>query len=201
MLKRLTSRFWFCALIFWFLNPSPGRSAKHIQTFQGQINPQAFEYFVSGDLYELFQDFRSAIKEYQNAKDLQPDVPEIRYALAHAYYEVRDWESAKREALEIEPKDTRTYHLLGECYRALGERDSAIQAYSQAVKLDPTHLNSIWYLAVLWQQKQDFNNFRLAGMRKLSQNTKRCWILIPTTERHCLDWALAMRLWIHWIKP
>jgi tetratricopeptide (TPR) repeat protein len=137
------------------------------------LNPQAFEHFVNGDLYELSRDFRSAAEEYEKAKTLEPDVPEIRYALARVYLALKDAEAAKREALGIEPKDTRVYRLLGDCYRATGAVDSATEAYTKAVELDSTDLNSLWYLAMLWQQKRDINKAiyywsRLASLQPFS---------------------------------
>ncbi|UCB51673.1 MAG: tetratricopeptide repeat protein [Candidatus Zixiibacteriota bacterium] len=120
-----------------------------------ELNPQAFEHFVNGDLYELSKDFSSAIQEYEKAKVLEPDVTEIRYALARAYLMMKDAEAAKREALQIEPKDGKVYRLLGDSYRATGAADSATEAYTKAVGLDSTDLNSLWYLAMLWQQKRD----------------------------------------------
>jgi cytochrome c-type biogenesis protein CcmH/NrfG len=100
------------------------------------LNPQAFEHFVNGDLYELSRDLRSAIQEYEKAKALEPDVPEIRYALARVYLMIKDAEAAKREALQIEPKDGKVYRLLGDCYRGTGAVDSATEAYTKAVELD-----------------------------------------------------------------
>ncbi|MGB2990651.1 MAG: tetratricopeptide repeat protein, partial [Candidatus Zixiibacteriota bacterium] len=154
MLKIFALGFSFLLLIC--LLPYPGNVAFPQDTpiSPTQLNPQAFEHFVNGDLYELSKDFRSAVEEYEKAKALEPDVPEIRYALARAYLMMKNPEAAKREALQIEPKDTRVYRLLGDSYRGTGAVDSATEAYTKAVELDSTDLNSLWYLAMLWQQKR-----------------------------------------------
>jgi tetratricopeptide (TPR) repeat protein len=102
-------------------------------------------------------DFHSALTEYQKAVALQPDIRELRYALALAYLATKDIDSAKQQALQIQPKNAKTYQLLGECYRAVGQDDSALWAYSQAEKQDSTDVNSLWRLAVLWQLKNDIN--------------------------------------------
>jgi tetratricopeptide (TPR) repeat protein len=154
----LTIRFWvFLFLCIMLLYSAKGMTAQKIEKSGSELGGEAFEHFVNGDLYELSGDFQSALLEYQKAVAIQPDVPEIRYALARAYLIIKDVESAKREALQIEPKDADTYRLLGDCYRAGQQGDSAAQAYSMALELDSTDLNSLWYLAVYWEQKNDIN--------------------------------------------
>lgn len=142
-------------LICLLLHPGNVAFPQETEVSSTQLNPQAFEHFVNGDLYELSKDLRSAISEYEKAKALEPEVSEIRYALARAYLMIKDPEAAKKEALQIEPKDGKVYRLLGDSYRATGAVDSAAEAYTEAVEFDSTDLNSLWYLAMLWQQKRD----------------------------------------------
>ena len=158
MMKKLTLRIrLFLFLCIMLLYSAKGMSAQKIEKSEGESEGEAFEHFVNGDLLELYGDFPSALAEYQKAVALQPRIPEIRYALARAYLILRDVDSAKKEALQIEPKDADTYRLLGDCYRASQQGDSAAQAYSMALELDSTDLNSLWYLAVYWEQKNDIN--------------------------------------------
>jgi tetratricopeptide (TPR) repeat protein len=157
MLKRLVV--WFLiypgiCLLFIAASPVFAQESEKAQT---GFDPEAFEHFVIGNLYELSMDFHSALAEYQKAVALQPDIRELRYALAMAYLATKDVESAKQQALEIHPKDAKTYQLLGECYRVAGQDDSALWAYSRAVEQDSTDVNSLWRLAVLWQLKNDLN--------------------------------------------
>jgi tetratricopeptide (TPR) repeat protein len=155
MLKAFAIGFSALLLLCLLLHPGKVALAQEEETLSTRLNPQAFQHFVNGDLYELSRDLRSAIREYEKAKALEPDVPEIRYALARAYLMIKDPEAAKREALQIEPKDGKVYRLLGDSYRGIGVVDSATEAYTKAVQLDSTDLNSLWYLAMLWQQRQD----------------------------------------------
>ena len=46
----------------------------------------AYQHFVNGDLYELDEQIDSAITQYQIALKYQPESPEIRTALAKAYF-------------------------------------------------------------------------------------------------------------------
>jgi tetratricopeptide (TPR) repeat protein len=158
MTKKLTIRLrlflFLCTMLLYSAN---GMTAQKSEKSTSELEGEAFEHFVNGDLYELSGDFLSAVAEYQKAVALQPHIPEIRYALARAYLITKDVESAKKEALQIEPKDADTYRLLGDCYRASQQGDSAAQAYSMALGLDSTDLSSLWYLAVFWQQKNDIN--------------------------------------------
>jgi tetratricopeptide (TPR) repeat protein len=118
---------------------------------------EAFQHFVNGDLYELSGEIENAIKEYQQARALEPDVPEIRLALARVLIMAKKIDSAKMELLGIEPKSNETYSLLGDCYRFTGELDSALLAYQEAVKLDSTDFNSFWQLAIIWEGREELH--------------------------------------------
>jgi tetratricopeptide (TPR) repeat protein len=142
-------------LIPLLLYPRSTQTAEKKKSTQMKMNPAAFEHFVNGDLYELSQDIESAVREYEKARDLQPDVAEIRKALAEVYYRGKRIEAAKRELLEIQSKDAAAYSLLADCYRATGQVDSVIWALSRAVQLDSMDLNSWWRLAESWQIKGD----------------------------------------------
>ncbi len=148
---RLLFPFLFCAL----LHPGIIHSALRTGSAEGQIDPAAFEHFVNGDLYELSRDLDRAVREYERAKALQPEVTEIRIALAKAYLMMNRMEPAKAELLEIESKDAQGYFLLAESYRGLGQTDSAIWAYDQSLQQDSMYVNSMWRLAEGWQIKGD----------------------------------------------
>ena len=137
------------------------------------ISPAAFEHFVNAHLFELSGDLQRAVSEYEQAKSLQPDAAEIRITLAEAYLKIKRPESAKAELLEIEPKDARTYYMLGECYRTADQVDSALWAYTRVVELDSTDLDALWRLAEGWRIKGDtervlFYLTKLASLQSLS---------------------------------
>jgi tetratricopeptide (TPR) repeat protein len=153
----------FCALLF----AGTTTSAQLGQWSDRDMSPGAFEHFVNGHLFELSGDLQRAVAEYQKAKSLQPDAPEIRITLAEAYLRMKEWEPAKTELWLVEPKDTRIYTLLGDCYRASDQVDTALWAYGQAVELDSTNLDALWRLAEGWQIKRDPDKM-LFYMRKLA---------------------------------
>ncbi len=170
---RMLRPFRWLILVCALMNSAPASSAERVAAGGENLDPAAFEHFVNGDLYELARDLDRAIQEYEKARALQPEVSQIRLALAQVYLKVRRVEQAKAELLGIEPKDALTHNLLGECYRALGQTDSAIAAYSSAVELDSMDVASLWRLAEAWQVKQNlakviFYTRKLASLQSLS---------------------------------
>jgi cytochrome c-type biogenesis protein CcmH/NrfG len=151
--------FWLCLVFcgYFLFNPTLNVFSRENEKINEESKLEAFQHYVDGDLFELSKDYSSALAEYQKAVSLAPNNPEIRFALAQAYLMIKDVESAKREALQIVPKDARTHKLLGDCYRVTGQDDSAIVAYSIAVQQDSTDISNLWHLAVLYQLKGDIN--------------------------------------------
>jgi tetratricopeptide (TPR) repeat protein len=164
MIKNFFIRLGLCFLICGLLLDVSMAETEEIgepqKGFTQEVHPEgksyeAFQHFINGDLYELSGDIEKAISEYQKARTQEPDVPEIRLALARAYFMVKEIDSAKVELLKIEPKNNEAYGLLGDCYRFSGKEDSALLAYQEAVKLDSTDFKSFWQLAIIWQKRDE----------------------------------------------
>jgi tetratricopeptide (TPR) repeat protein len=159
----------FCAL----LGAGVSTSAQLNQWSDQDISPSAFEHFVNGHLFELSGDLQRAVAEYEKAQSLQPDASEIRITLAEAYLRMKRPEPARTQLWQVQPRDARIYYMLGECYRASDQVDSALWAYGQAVELDSTNVDALWRLAEGWQIKRDVEKMlfylrRLASLQSLS---------------------------------
>jgi len=66
---------------------------------------------------------------------------EVIAGLGYAYYFRRDYSRAKElleRAARIRPPDSALLNALGDSYREVGERESAIGAYRRSLELDPT---------------------------------------------------------------
>lgn len=155
-------------LVFGLLLLSANAETEERNKLPIEENSEAFQHFINGDLYELSGDVGKAIEEYQKARTLEPNVPEIRLALARLYFSTREIDSAKVEILQIEPKNNEAYGMLGDCYRFLGNADSALMAYQEAVKLDSTDLRSFWQLATIWQEKNELEKSIVAWQKVAS---------------------------------
>ena len=142
-------------LIVGLLPDSAKAQTEKREELQKGKSHEAFQHYVNGDLLELHGDIERAISEYQKARTLEPNIPEIRLALARTYFRVKMIDSAKVELQAIERKNNEAYRLLADCYRFRGEVDSALLAYQEAAKLDSTDSRSFWQLAMIWQEKNE----------------------------------------------
>ena len=67
-----------------------------------------------------------------------------QYRLACKYYEI---------AAELYSESPRIYHYLGDAHRAQGMHDQALQAYQEALNLDPTDASAYNSLGIVYASK------------------------------------------------
>ncbi len=75
------------------------------------------------------RDYRGAIKDYNNAIEINPMFSEAYYARASAKGNLQDYKGANADltkAIEINPKFISAYYNRGISYAALGQHDKAI---------------------------------------------------------------------------
>jgi len=102
---------------------------------------------TSMDLYDLTKDVawsQKALNAAQLAKDLNPTLPEVHYALGAVYHQTGKAEESiaeAKQALELAPGSDESYRQLGHAYKDAGKMDLAIGAYQKAVDLNPFY----WY--------------------------------------------------------
>ena len=117
-----------------------------------EISPQGYDHFVNANLLELDGSYGSALSEYQNALKYFPESQTIRTDYARLLFRTQNFDEALKQAIMIEPKSAETYLLLGDCYRLIGNADSAIAAYNNTIELDRDNINAYWYLAGYYSQ-------------------------------------------------
>ena len=70
--------------------------------------------------------------------------------------------------LHAHPTSAAAYRLLGEIYQAQGINDAAVQAFRKAIYLDPTCVEALLYLALLYEDQG-----QLAAAERLRQRVQR----------------------------
>lgn len=88
----------------------------------------------------------------QPSIEANPDVQELRVALAHAYYDQKDWASAYKSleaAIAIGPESAALQAETGTVANAAGLLDRSIEHYSRAKQLDPSNPIHPLYLGMV----------------------------------------------------
>jgi serine/threonine-protein kinase len=102
---------------------------------------------TSMDLYGLKKDVswsQKALGAAQQAQQLNPDLPEVHWALGSVYMQTGKAEGSIAEmkrALELEPNSDDSYRRLGHAYDEAGRTEEAVAAYQKATEINPYY----WY--------------------------------------------------------
>jgi len=137
---------------------------------------------ISMALYFLTKDdswAKKALSAAEQAKQLNPDLPEVHWALATIYLQTGRTEESVAEAklgLELAPSADESYRRLGEVYLAAGRKNEAIAAYEKAAQINPYYWFNFNWLGVAC--------FRLGEVDKAVDAFRRVTELAP-------DWAPA----------
>jgi predicted Zn-dependent protease len=110
------------------------RSALEIDETQPQFHCGVGEVFIARD------DVPNALKSFQEAKELYPDLFRSRIDLGHAKFLAEQYEPAAQEleaAVSIVPTSPAAHYYLGRSYEQLGKRAEAVQSYENAAALAP----------------------------------------------------------------
>jgi serine/threonine protein kinase/tetratricopeptide (TPR) repeat protein len=119
---------------------------------------------------------KKALSAAEQAKQLNPDLPEVHWALGTVYLQTGKTEDSIAEtklALELAPSSDESYRRLGTVYLAAGRKE-AIAAYEKAVEINPYYWYNFNWLGVAC--------FRLGEVDKAVNAFRRVTELAP-------DWA------------
>jgi len=104
-------------------------------------NPEDGESFhLLGFAQHLTGQLAQAKQNYEKARRLLPDNPDLNRDIGRLYTQTEDFASARaafNQALAMEPKESLTYLYLGELYEKEGDLRSAAGAYLNACNLSP----------------------------------------------------------------
>ncbi len=114
-----------------------------------EMNPDAYNHFTNGIIYEQEQIWDEAIREYEVALSYEPLSYDIRMALGQLYFNLGRVSQALDVLLPIPMKSGDVYKLLGDCYRLLNRDDEAWAVYKRALEGDSTNVSLNYNLGVL----------------------------------------------------
>jgi len=111
-----------------------------IETYQEGIRDAAMVYNKIGIAYHQLMDFKSALRYYRKAIELDPtyaqamnNIGTVRYAQRNPKGAIKEY----RKALKQAPNSASIYSNLGTAYFARKKYQQAFEAYQKAVDLDP----------------------------------------------------------------
>ena len=116
---------------------------------------------------------KKALSAAQQAQQLNPDLPEVHWALGSVYLETGQREAAIAEmklALNLAPSADESYRRLGTVYLAAGSKE-AISAYEKAAEINPYYWFNFNYLGIAC--------FRLGEVEKAEKAFRRVTELMP----------------------
>jgi serine/threonine protein kinase/tetratricopeptide (TPR) repeat protein/TolB-like protein len=102
---------------------------------------------TSMDLYDMKKESvwsQKALSAAQQAQQLNPNLPEVHWALGSVYLETGKSEDSiaeMKQALELAPNADDSYRRLGHAYMEAGRKQEAIAAYQKATDINPYY----WY--------------------------------------------------------
>ncbi|XP_062863091.1 uncharacterized protein ttc6 isoform X2 [Trichomycterus rosablanca] len=116
-------------------------------------NTCSFAHYNRGVCYQQLQEYELALQDYSTVLHL-PSQKEINFRvlinralvyvdLSDHYSALQDFKAASKKADAIEPPlDATIYHALGVCYHRLGQLQEAVDAYNEALTLNPFLLDA-----------------------------------------------------------
>ncbi len=115
-----------------------------------------------GNAFYKEKKYQSAVESYQKAQVRRPDDPTIRYNLATTLYQVDSYQEAAKQleksistAKDPNLKANALYNFGNTQYR-LGNFEKAIEAYQQALEINPKDTDAKYNLEFLQKQKSNF---------------------------------------------
>lgn len=132
-----TSREVRMRLVDWYAeNGYPLEAAKELGVLIQQNPLDVALYHRQGDMYVLAGMDDEALKAWEDARDIAPDVPDTHNKVGIAYLERRRFDDAIREfeaAVQINAGFTESWFHMGQAYERKGDREGAVRAYQSAV--------------------------------------------------------------------
>ena len=103
-------------------------------------------------------------------KKLSAQAIDIKLDTAANYYNNKDYQSAIKEYLDIQPATSNTMLGVASCYQNLGETDKAIEYYKKALELSPANSDIAYYIAALYTDKEDIENAKIYAEKSIALN-------------------------------
>ena len=128
------------------------RVAEQVRSDQKSV---ALQHFIDGSVFESKGEFAQAVIEFQDALRYDKD-PAIYYALAKNYSALNKnalAAEAANEAVTLDPTNITYRETLAEIYIKAFQIDAAVGQYGEILKLDSSHVQSMFNIAQLLAPK------------------------------------------------
>jgi tetratricopeptide (TPR) repeat protein len=99
-----------------------------------------------------------ALDLFLKANAINQDVFEVTFQTGRLLMELKQPESGKKfliHAAALEPASGAVFRYLGECYTEIGDVDSAIKAYKNAIKRNPSDAASLSAMGCLFAEQEE----------------------------------------------
>ena len=108
----------------------------------------------------LLGNYKSSQRLYEKALSINPVNNYVIQQLANSYFQLDDFETAKRYYISAYTNDSTFYvaRQLGKCYENLDSVDTAIYYYQIALILNPSDFESTYRLANLYKLSEEYAN-------------------------------------------
>lgn len=133
----------------------PARRAEEDRDRKLRNQQEAEKWFLRGvDLEAGGMRAEEAVKAYQKALELDPQLAAADVNLGTIYFTAQDWKKAEhhyRRVIEVNPDYPLAHFNLANLHDERGEQEQALAHYLAALKLDPNYADAHYNLALLYQ--------------------------------------------------
>jgi tetratricopeptide (TPR) repeat protein len=119
---------------------------------------QARALYNQGVKFTKAGKYEDAVKAYQQAVSLKPDLAEAQHELGFALLKLKKYEEAIvafKQALTLKPRNAETYRNIGLSYKALGQWSDASGAFRKAIEIKPDHPMTYYNLGLVYKEMKD----------------------------------------------
>ena len=126
-----------------------------------ELSPEADTYYNLGNTYGNLGQHNKAIKNYQKAIELNPEITPLAYFnMGTSYALLGENDKAIKnyqKTIELNPKYALAYHNLGYIYDDLGQYDKAKKNYEKSIKLDPEYAAAYYNMGLSYVNKGQYD--------------------------------------------
>ncbi|MEW6733597.1 MAG: tetratricopeptide repeat protein [Acidobacteriota bacterium] len=167
-----------------------------------KTTPQSI--YLLGICYLKLEQVEQAVKHFQHAVELKPDLFEARFELGRIYFAKQEFNIATREleqVLAASGENVEARYLLGYCYELLGRFGEAQEQYNELVKRAPTRFEGYHGLGSLAVRQSDASALsHLKRALELGGNNADVYYLLGRAYARASEWSKAVENFASAIK-
>ena len=122
---------------------------------KSQENPTIERHFKKGAEYYKSQNYISAIAQFNEIINLDPENSQAYGNRGLAYSRLDEFELAIEDfskVIQLAPSDPKAYYSRGTRYAQVGEYEKAIEDYDEAIRLFPTYATAYYSRGMVHQE-------------------------------------------------